>query len=70
MSAWLWPDRKIGVHESRTLRTEHNALVEMNAELLEALRDIARELDLAPVTIGSAHHARDRARAAIAKAGG
>ena len=33
---WLWPDRNIGKRESRQLREEHNALVNRNAELIEA----------------------------------
>lgn len=35
--SWLWPDRVINKNESRSLREEHNDLVNSHAELLEAL---------------------------------
>ena len=35
---WLWPDHAIGKRESRRLRDEHNEAVNLNAEMLEALR--------------------------------
>lgn len=45
--SWLWPDRTIGKKESRVLREEHNAVVNLNADLLvacnqalEALRNV------------------------------
>jgi hypothetical protein len=38
--SWLWPDRTISERESRQLREEHNALVNLNAELLEALEAV------------------------------
>ena len=34
MKTWLWPDRKISKTESRALREEHNALVNVSADLL------------------------------------
>jgi hypothetical protein len=34
---WLWPDRTIGKNESRALREEHNATVNVNTELSAAL---------------------------------
>ena len=34
--SWLWPDRTIGMRESRALREEHNAVVNSHAELLSA----------------------------------
>ena len=37
MKTWLWPDHTISKSESRTLREEHNALVNLNADLLERL---------------------------------
>ena len=43
MNTWLWPDHVISKGESRTLREEHNALVNLNADLLEALREILTE---------------------------
>lgn len=33
--SWLWPDRTIGKAESRALREEHNALVNVAAKLAE-----------------------------------
>ena len=39
MDSWLWPDKRIGKRESRKLREEHNAVVNLNAELV----DIASE---------------------------
>ena len=35
--SWLWPDHVIGKRESRTLREEHNRMVNVNIELREAL---------------------------------
>lgn len=35
---WLWPDHAISKRESRQLREEHNAVVNLNSELLEALK--------------------------------
>ena len=40
MNAWLWPDRRIGKRESRRLREEHNALYNINAELVETFEEI------------------------------
>ena len=34
---WLWPDQKLSKSDSRRLREEHNALVNLNGDLLEAL---------------------------------
>ena len=36
---WLWPDRTIRKPESRVLREEHNALVNLTAALLAALEN-------------------------------
>lgn len=36
---WLWPDHTIAKAESRQLREEHNALVNENERLREALRE-------------------------------
>ena len=38
--SWLWPDRTIGKSEPRTLRVEHNAVVNSHAELLSALKEL------------------------------
>ena len=38
---WLWPNRKIGKKESGEMREEHNAVVNDNANLLEALQAVA-----------------------------
>ena len=45
--SWLWPDRAISKTESRELREEHNALVNSHAELIDALRDLAKTAGLA-----------------------
>ena len=41
-TSWLWPDRAIGIEESRQLREEHNALVNSHAELLAACQRVLR----------------------------
>jgi hypothetical protein len=46
-NSWLWPDRPIGKAESKQLREEHNALLNSHAELLEALTECSRLLDVA-----------------------
>lgn len=43
--SWLWPDHAISKQESRQLREEHNALVNLNAELLEALKSVFGLMD-------------------------
>lgn len=43
--SWLWPDRVIGKRESRTLRDEHNALVNSHADLLEQLKALVGDLE-------------------------
>ena len=43
-SSWLWPDRTIGKRESRQLREEHNRVVNENAELLTALKDLTTSI--------------------------
>ena len=43
--SWLWPDRTIGKRESRRLREEHNALVNEHTAMLDALRELLREVD-------------------------
>lgn len=70
--AWLWPDQIIGKRASRQLREEHNALVNLNAELIETLRDLtgqvvetcaARKFGDGPLSM-----ANEKAHAAIAHA--
>jgi hypothetical protein len=39
--SWLWPDHLIRKSESGILREEHNRLVNVNADLVEALREMA-----------------------------
>jgi hypothetical protein len=63
--SWLWPDRTIGKRESRTLREEHNALVNSEAELLRALERCADWF-----AGGGDEPDVDELRAAIAKATG
>ena len=46
--SWLWPDRTIGKSESRTLRVEHNAVVNSHAELLSACLAMRTRLGLQP----------------------
>lgn len=40
MKTWLWPDRAIGKRESRALREEHNATINVAAELLNACENV------------------------------
>ena len=40
--SWLWPDRVIYKRESRALRDEHNAVVNLCATLVEALAMLDR----------------------------
>jgi len=41
---WLWPDHTIGKRESRRLREKHNALVNLNDELLAVCKEIEKHL--------------------------
>ena len=77
MKAWLWPDRVIGKRASAQLREEHNAAVNVAAELLAALEAMAEhEGERQYSGIGTEHDsdaleaAKARARAALAKARG
>ena len=40
LNFWHWPDHNIGKRESRRLREEHNAAMNLNAELVEALESV------------------------------
>lgn len=67
--SWLWPDRTIGKRESRKLREEHNALVNLNAELMEALKRTEQALAFYVEDKGESDiEALHEARAAIARA--
>ena len=79
--SWLWPDHVIGKRESRRLREEHNAVVNSQAELLEACELCVEELfqlheQTHPDCIADrpkrcpSRAALEKARAAIAKAKG
>lgn len=77
--SWLWPDRVIGKRESRTLRDEHNALVNSHAELLEQARGLllqfrkltgAGAINLDSQHWGMAAVHRDLLNAVIARAEG
>jgi len=63
MNTWLWPDREISKSESRRLREEHNALVNLNADLLRALQRIESN-----AYVYTREHVAIIARDAIAKA--
>ena len=73
---WLWPDHVIGKRESRKLREEHNALINVAADLLrqrDALRDACRDVNtwlISPDLSGeSIEHFRKIIRAALALCG-
>ena len=44
MNTWLWPNHNIGKRKSGELREEHNAAVNQNAKLLQAVNDKDQEL--------------------------
>lgn len=70
--SWLWPDRVIGKRESRTLRDEHNSLVNSRAGLLETIKKIQHNAQVMnqaePNRVWTA--VEDQCRAAIAKTEG
>ena len=77
--SWLWPDHVIGKRESRTLREEHNRMVNVNIELLKALETLVRGRPTTPpnhAVLGKDSVAYmnwlafEAARAAIARARG
>jgi len=45
MNSWLWPDRVISKSESRKLREEHNKLVNLSRDMLDALEEIVAEFN-------------------------
>jgi hypothetical protein len=64
---WLWPDRVISKRESRVIREEHNAAVNVYAKLLIALRTIAKSERFLGGT--TTKELQGIARAALAKEG-
>lgn len=71
LKSWLWPDHNIGKRESRRLRDEHNATVNVAVDLLAALRRVVATCHGDPLT-DAAREAKNAAlydaAAAIAKA--
>lgn len=69
---WLWPDKTIGKKESRQLREEHNEVVNLNADMLEALE--VCQVQLLPIIKAGADKGKQTAYLmvcdAIAKAKG
>ena len=47
IECWLWPDREIGKRLSRVLREEHNAVVNVAAELRDVLELAVSRVELA-----------------------
>lgn len=66
--SWLWHDRAISKRESRQLRVEHNRLVNLNAELLEACHGFLKAVQGESYNSNKIEQACDKARVAIAHA--
>ena len=67
MKCWLWPDHAIGKRESARLREEHNAAVNVAAELRAALELVNVDKDGDGFICAEG---MDQVRAALAKARG
>ena len=68
LNFWHWPDHNIGKRESRRLREEHNAAMNLNAELVNGLEMAEKVFNVESIDPLCAFMAIEKLRSLIQKA--